>query len=290
MLSSSVLIAFVAGCTDYFNLEDRRHWAATLARCVAENSNTLQPLVERWGGQRGTDDSGSADGELENDGIDLPTTVKGTGAWALADGGNDGIWREALLELRTAYPAGLQNYGMRSEESGLYQRVAEMRAHLRKVSAENEKRVADNFTHRHPNIVTLPLPECSILASTGGLFDPLSTTISTNLCEMRDGEHNLREPLNIYSQTLALQVNENVPSGIAGRRQLSELPATSHLKNGEKRLDSAVVESTIPPVSPTGGTKTKKGFFSNIAGQPNDFNVDDMSLSHTSQGGQEPNS
>ena len=91
------------GCSDYFNLADRRHWAATLARCVGDNTRTLQPMCENWGGTI----SHNADKDEEKDKEDVPPPTpalgelpSGTGAWALAEGGADGTWREALLELR----------------------------------------------------------------------------------------------------------------------------------------------------------------------------------------------
>lgn len=178
-------------------------------------------MVEGWGGDD-PDAADEIDGVVVDEEVKLPEIPAATGAWALAEGGSDGTWREALLELRTAYPAGLQSYGMCSEEAGLYQRVAEMRSHLRKVSTEIEKRAADNFTTKHPSIVTLPSPRAtrSLAATNGSMFDPLSTVASGSQradvdmretgVEIVDGSiaaEELLSPLNIYSQTLPLQVS-----------------------------------------------------------------------------------
>lgn len=80
-------------------MEDRRHWAATLARCVSDVTNTLEPTMAGWGGKWQDPEASSDEDEPKQ-----PARVSGTGAWALAEGGSDGTWREALLELR--YPQG----------------------------------------------------------------------------------------------------------------------------------------------------------------------------------------
>lgn len=85
---------------------------------------------------------------------------------------------------------------------------------------------------------------------------------------------------------------------------MGPLPDTSHLKGKEgsskatyvclkyitflsifcpddkKNVAASGTGAKTPPITPHGGSRgKKKGFFSHIEGQPNEFNVDDMSLS-----------
>ena len=88
----------ILGCSDYFNLADRRHWATTLARCVADNANTLHPITEGWGGLDATVDTNvgsptalhKEEPNQRDDIFEELILPPGTGAWALAEGGSDG--------------------------------------------------------------------------------------------------------------------------------------------------------------------------------------------------------
>ncbi len=118
----------------------------------------------------------------------IKSPVKRSG-WALAEGGSEGTWREALLELRTAYPAGLQNYGMKQEELGIYQRVSDMRNHLQRVALEQERRRSEAFQKKNSNIEVERLNKSRTIQSVA-----------------EEEEEDLMRPLNVYSQAIALQV------------------------------------------------------------------------------------
>lgn len=179
-------------------------------------------------------------------------------AWGLERGGADGTWREALLQLKTAYPAGLHTYGLRTQEKGLLERVSDMRSHLQRVAELSElrahsalaSRVLNSDTNltlssdanaaipsskgnglemvigvgriRSPDLLSAPL-----LTSSGNTpslpFDMSGKTIGGS------GHMGSGIPFNIYSQALPIQVNDVDVRDGRERRELGAYPDVSHL-------------------------------------------------------------
>lgn len=77
-------------------------------------------------------------------------SLASTTAWSLgeAKGGDQGTFREALRQLRDAYPAGLHAYGLRAEEHGVYMRVSEMRRQLQRITDTVEARAREASSSR----------------------------------------------------------------------------------------------------------------------------------------------
>lgn len=120
--------------------------------------------------------------------------------WTLseASGGSQGTFRDALRQLRTAYPAGLHAYGLRNEERGLYQRISEMRRQLQRIteSVEIRSREANAYNKDKNNKGT------SGASTSSG--NGTSTTRGGNGEELEGTSSPTK--INIYAQSLAKEV------------------------------------------------------------------------------------